>query len=83
MSFNAALTLGILLPSMRHHHLILVTLCCLATGACGSDGPSVDAGDASVGDIIYYEPPVTQPVEDLPVYPEAGADWAVSDSSAE
>lgn len=83
MSFNAGLTLGILLPKMTRQLLILLALCCLALCGCGSDGPSADAGDASVGDIIYYEPPVTRPVEDMPVYPEAGADWAVADAGAE
>ena len=58
----------------RHLLIVFVAgLLALLAPACSSDGPSPDAGDASVGDIIYFEPPVTAPVEDMPVYPDEGA----------
>lgn len=61
---------------MTRHLLMIIGLLALLgllTTACSSDGPSPDAGDAAVGDVIYYEPPVTNPVEDMPVYPDTGA----------
>jgi len=68
----------------RHLIILLGLLALLAVGCSGKDGPDRDAGDASVGDIIYIEPPVTNPVEDMPVYPDTGAveaGWGAVDLS--
>ena len=63
----------------RHLFILLGLLALLAFGCGDKDGREPDAGDASLGDIIYYEPPVTNPVEDMPVYPDAAQDTGTSD----
>lgn len=64
--------------------MVLAMLLALLTWGCSSkDEKEPDPGDASVGDVIFYEPPVTKPVEDMVVYPDQpGAETGAADSGA-
>jgi len=66
---------------MTRHLILIIGLLALLAPACSDDADPAPA-DAAVGDIVYYEPPVTQPVVDMPVYPDVGADSAATGAEA-